>query len=94
MERNDASIEKHGIKMTKKNVLTGNPFLQPEKEIRLLTPSQVAEKLFVSVSTLAVWRTTKRYNLPYVKVGRLVRYRASDIAAFMNSREQGANNDL
>ncbi len=48
----------------------------------LLTPAQVADRLGVSVATLATWRCTKRYPLAYVKVGRLVRYRISDIDAF------------
>lgn len=43
---------------------------QPE----LLTPAQMARLLGVSVGTLAVWRCTKRYPLPYIKVGRSVRY--------------------
>lgn len=38
--------------------------------------------------TLAVWRTTKRYPLSYIKVGRRVRYRREDIDAFILSRRQ------
>lgn len=55
----------------------------------LLTTQQVSEILGISVGTLAVWRTTKRYNLPYVKSGRLVRYREEDVHAFINSRIEG-----
>lgn len=36
--------------------------------------------------TLAVWRSTGRYDLPYVKIGRKVRYRAGDLLAFLNRR--------
>lgn len=57
---------------------------------KLLTPHQVARILGVGVETLNVWRATKRYNLPYVKTGRLVRYRASDLDAFIKSRVHGA----
>lgn len=57
---------------------------------RLLTPCQVAEHLGVSVETLNVWRATKRYDLPYVKAGRLVRYRSEDLEAFISSRLVGA----
>lgn len=56
---------------------------------RLLTKEQVSDILGISVGTLAVWRATKRYNLPYVKSGRLVRYRAKDVQAFINSRLHG-----
>ena len=53
---------------------------------KLLTPEQAAEILGMHVNTLNVWRATKRYNLPYIKSGRLVRYRMSDVAAFIESR--------
>jgi excisionase family DNA binding protein len=53
---------------------------------RLLTPNQVAEILGVDVDTLNVWRCTRRYKLPYVKTGRLVRYRLSDLNQFIESR--------
>ena len=55
----------------------------------LMTPEEVAEYLGISVETLNVWRCTKRYDLPYVKAGRLVRYRIADVEAFIASRVQG-----
>lgn len=55
----------------------------------LMTPDEVAGFLGVSVETLNVWRCTKRYDLPYIKAGRLVRYRAEDVEAFVQSRLQG-----
>jgi len=54
-----------------------------------MTPNEVAEYLGVSTETLNVWRCTKRYNLPYIKAGRLVRYRAEDVETFVTSRVQG-----
>jgi hypothetical protein len=53
----------------------------PEPD-EFLTPAQVAERLKVTVGTLKVWRTTKRYPLAYVKRGRNVLYLASDVEAF------------
>ena len=47
---------------------------------------QAAEVLAVKPTTLAVWRSTGRYNLPYFKVGRLVKYRLSDLAEFQVRR--------
>jgi predicted DNA-binding transcriptional regulator AlpA len=44
----------------------------------------------VNVCTLAVWRCTKRYNLPWTKIGRSVRYRLEDVEAFIASRTVGA----
>ena len=54
----------------------------------LLTPQDVADRLGVSTTTLSTWRCTKRYPLPYVKVGRLVRYRLADLDAFELARLQ------
>ena len=56
---------------------------------KLLTPDEVANNLGVTTHTLAVWRSTGRYNLPYVKSGRLVRYREDDVQAFIESRVCG-----
>ena len=54
----------------------------------LLTPDETARKLRVTVETLAIWRCTKRYPLPYVKVGRRVMYRPADVDAFIDSRTE------
>ena len=52
----------------------------------LLTEQQAAAELGVKPTTLQVWRSTRRYPLPYVKVGRLVRYRMSALQRFLESR--------
>jgi excisionase family DNA binding protein len=52
----------------------------------LLTPEQAAEHLGLKVQTLAVWRSTRRYALRYVKVGRLVRYRKADLDGWLAAR--------
>ncbi|MCW3149287.1 helix-turn-helix domain-containing protein [Stutzerimonas stutzeri] len=52
----------------------------------LLTPDEVAHVLGVKPITLATWRSTGRYSLAYLKIGRCVRYRVSDLAAFLVSR--------
>ncbi|MCP4354047.1 MAG: helix-turn-helix domain-containing protein [Proteobacteria bacterium] len=57
--------------------------------MKLLDKNEVSEMLGITIGTLAVWRTTKRYNLPYVKAGRLTRYRESDVLNFINSRIRG-----
>ena len=52
----------------------------------LLTRKQAAEYLGVTPRTLAVWACVKRYNLPYVKIGRLVKYRRSALDNFIEQR--------
>lgn len=56
----------------------------------LLDEAATAEILQVKTGTLQVWRSTKRYPLPFVKIGRNVRYRRADIDAFIQSRMVGA----
>jgi excisionase family DNA binding protein len=60
----------------------------------LLTPDDVAELLDVSPQTLASWRTTGRYELPFLRIGRLVRYRRSDIEEFLDSLDTAEASDL
>lgn len=50
---------------------------------RLLDPNEAAEALGVKVQTLAIWRSTKRYDLPFVKIGRSVKYRRESIEKFI-----------
>ncbi|QIA63559.1 helix-turn-helix domain-containing protein [Vibrio astriarenae] len=47
-----------------------------------------AEYLGVTEGTLAVWASTGRYSLPFVKVGRKVFYTLADLDAFLESRVQ------
>jgi hypothetical protein len=54
----------------------------------LLPPIEVSRLLHVSVGTLAVWRCEKRYALKFVRIGRKILYRASDIEAFIKARTQ------
>lgn len=53
---------------------------------RRFTPQETAQKLGVSVNTLAVWRSTKRHGLPYVKVGGKVYYRQRDLDDWLKAR--------
>lgn len=52
----------------------------------LLDEAQAAEILTVAKGTLGVWRSTGRYALPFVKVGRRVRYRRADLEAWLEKR--------
>tara|TARA_R110000868_G_scaffold6539_1_gene36875 strand:+ start:2640 stop:2900 length:261 start_codon:yes stop_codon:yes gene_type:complete len=58
----------------------------PQNPPAQIDDKQAAAALGVKTSTLSVWRSTGRYNLPYRKVGRLVRYRLTDLAEFLERR--------
>ena len=55
---------------------------------RLLTPTETAELLGVTVQTLATWRSAQRYDLNYLLVGRRVMYDPADVRAWLESRRQ------
>ncbi len=55
----------------------------------LLDRSQAASYLGIRPATLAVWACTKRYKLPFVKIGRRSMYRLSDLDAFIESNVVG-----
>ena len=56
----------------------------------LLTREQAADYLGIKPQTLAAWASTKRYALPYVLIGRAVRYRRAELDRFIESRTVGA----
>lgn len=54
---------------------------------RLLTTNEAAAFLHVSPGTLTVWRCVARYRLPYLKIGKNVRYSEQDLLDWMESRK-------
>ena len=70
--------------------MTFQNIVQSSRE--LLDERAAAAVLDVAVGTLSVWRSTGRYALPFVKVGRKVRYRRTDLTAWLETRyrESGA----
>jgi len=52
----------------------------------LLTPLEAAAYIGVNKNTLSVWRCVGRYSIPYIKSGRLVKYRKSVLDNFLERR--------
>ena len=57
-----------------------------ESIIEWLNPQGVENEYNFSVSTLAKWRMQK-INLPFSKMGKYIRYKRSDIEAFIESNK-------
>lgn len=57
---------------------------QPLEPEPLMSRKDAARYLSISPGTLAVWDSTKRYDLKPIKVGTAVRYRRSVIEEFLN----------
>ena len=60
---------------------------------QLLTRREASDFLGIQENTLAVWATNKRYKLPFYKVGRLVKYRISDLEKFIQENQKGGCNE-
>ena len=59
-----------------------------EDVMELLSCEETAKILGVRPQTLATWRLYGR-PLPYCKIGRLVKYRRSDVLAFIEQSMKG-----
>jgi hypothetical protein len=58
----------------------------PDQFAELLTEREAAGLLALkNPRTLSVWRCTGRHNIPYLKIGRNVRYRKEDLLRFLAS---------
>ncbi len=50
--------------------------------MKTLTTKEAAAFLGISEWTLHTWRSTRRVEIPYLKIGRVVRYRLEDLETF------------
>ena len=55
--------------------------------MELLTPADIADWLSVPEKTLAEWRS-RRKGPTYIKLGRHVRYRRSDVELWLTTQER------
>lgn len=58
-----------------------------DRDSRLFTRREAANYLGLASKTLAAWSSSGRHKLPMVKIGRLVRYRKSDLDLFVASNQ-------
>ena len=52
----------------------------------LLDTEPAAAHLGIKPHTIEVWRVSGRYSLPFIKVGRRVKYRLADLERFLDAR--------
>ncbi len=56
-----------------------------DSNLQLIDTKGAAKILDVSPHTLDVWRATNRYPLPFIRIGRKIRYRLGDLLAFIDN---------
>jgi hypothetical protein len=54
----------------------------------LLDCEEVAQLLRLKAQTLAVWRCRRMVNLPFIRAGRKILYKESDVLAFVDAGGQ------
>ncbi len=55
----------------------------------LMTRRDAAFYLGIKEQTLALWAHARRYDLPYYKIGRTVKYKLEDLDRFINRNQFG-----
>ena len=55
-----------------------------------LSPKELSNFIGISVGTLAVWRTNKTYQIPYLKIGGKVMYPVAEVNQWIQSRVHSA----
>ena len=50
----------------------------------LLSTEDAAIYLGISARTLETWRCKQKYNIPYVRIGSVVRYKISDLDNYIH----------
>jgi hypothetical protein len=56
----------------------------------LKSRKEAAHLLGIAPQTLAVWACNRRYDLPFIRIGRRVMYRLADLHAFIERNTVGA----
>ncbi|MHA1575693.1 MAG: helix-turn-helix domain-containing protein [Alphaproteobacteria bacterium] len=63
-------------------------------ETKLLNTKEAADFLGLKTGTLNIWRISNRYSLEYIKVGRYIRYKKSELERWLEDRTvKGDSND-
>ncbi len=82
----ESKSERNAIRHTSRSeILEKIERAQSKNKDLMLDRREAAAFLSITIGTLATWKYAKRYSLPYIKVGRHVRYRASDLINFLES---------
>ncbi len=63
--------------------------LEASRNEELLDYRGASRFLDTPVGTLQVWVSTRRYSLPFYKLGRKVRFKKSELAAWLATRKRG-----
>src|SRR3990167_4534487 len=77
----------HKLKEIRVTILSKSAYLHHRNVITFVgLPNGKGDFLGVKEVTLALWKSNKRYDIPVVKVGRLAKYRYSDLLEFVERR--------
>lgn len=96
--RKNYTLQSHAIErleeQVRKKKLKTSDLEQKEPEhnkpSELLTTEEAAAYLKLKPNTLERWRVQYPHRLPFVKIGRTVKYRLEDLQAFISGNRQGS----
>jgi len=92
MAQNNGAAASAGAALHPRGPGTYNHFLGangitgiPRPQSGLMSRREAAHYLGITATTLAIWKSTGRYTLPFVRIGRLIKYRQSDLDVFIEN---------
>jgi excisionase family DNA binding protein len=53
-----------------------------------VSAKEAAEFLGMKEQTLAVWRSSRRHPLPFIRIGRRIRYRITELETFLTQNTE------
>lgn len=63
------------------------------KLTHLLTRKEAAEYLNITLNTLCRWMKKDTYEMPYVRIGKSIRYRKEDLISFVDRHVVKSGNE-
>lgn len=60
---------------------------------KLVNSKEAADYLGVCRATLTKWRINNPYNLPFIRIGKMCKYRLADLAEFLKRHTHGARSE-
>ena len=79
--------------MAQTNTTAGASPAPPHNPNRLLTEKEVEAEYGINHRTLQAWRVRRSDGIPWVSLGRAVRYRVKDVEAWLESKIRRSTSD-
>lgn len=90
------ALSRHSLEKTSisPSLLIGDHLSNSSSKRLLVSSKEAARMINVAFQTLAQWRMNRKVNIPFVRIGRRVMYRHSDLAEFIAENRHHINDQI